>query len=173
MGRPRVGARRKGTRPISKRQIAGLNKSVLDVGMSALNKMMIHKLRLNSYKIEAKGGLLLILDTKKLKPSQRCPNCGKIHKHWADLSNRYHVCDSCGFEIERDKGSTLVMYQTALSRQPGDGIALVDVDVRSSTSKTRKDTGSFRQLQQKKRSKPSKSVKVDGEDRNPIRLAVG
>ena len=91
----------------------------------------------------------------------------------ADLSNRYHVCDSCGFEIERDKGSALVMYQTALSRQPGDGIALVDMDVRSSTSKTRKDTGSFRQLQQKKRSKPSKSVKVDGEDRNPIRLAVG
>ena len=84
MGRPCVGARRKGTRPISKRQKAGLNKSVLDVGMSALNKMI-------TYKIEAKGGLLLIIDTKKLKPSQRCPNCGKVHKHWADLSNRYHV----------------------------------------------------------------------------------
>ncbi len=131
-----------------KRQKAGLNKSVLDVGMSALNKMI-------SYKIEAKGGLLLILDTKKLKPSQRCPNCGKVHKQWADLSNRYHVCDSCGFEIERDKGSALVMYQTAVSGQPGDGIALVNVDVRSSTSKkcNRKDTGSFKQLQQRKRSK--------------------
>ena len=135
-----------------KRQKAGLNKSVLDVGMSALNKMI-------SYKIEAKGGLLLILDTKKLKPSQRCPNCGKVHKQWADLSNRYHVCHSCGFEIERDKGSALVMYQTALSRQPGDGIALVDVNARSSTSKkcSRKDTGSFKQLQQRKRSKLSKS----------------
>ncbi|MEO1373931.1 MAG: zinc ribbon domain-containing protein [Cyanobacteria bacterium J06635_10] len=114
-----------------------------------------------SYKIEAKGGLLLILDTKKLKPSQRCPNCGKVHKQWADLSNRYHICDNCGFEIERDKGSALVMYQTALSRQPGDGIALVDVDVCSSTSKTRKDTGSFKQLQQKKRQKLSKSSTED------------
>ena len=135
-----------------KKQKAGLNKSVLDVGMSALNKMI-------SYKIEAKGGLLLIMDTKKLKPSQRCPNCGKVHKQWANLSNRYHVCDSCGFEIERDKGSALVMYQTALSRQPGDGIALVNVDACSSTSKkrTRKDTGSFKQLQQRKRSKLSKS----------------
>ncbi|MEM6754860.1 MAG: zinc ribbon domain-containing protein [Cyanobacteria bacterium P01_C01_bin.38] len=113
-----------------------------------------------SYKIEAKGGLLLVLNTKKLKPSQRCPNCGKVHKHWADLSNRYHVCDSCGFEIERDKGSALVMYQTALSRQPGDGIALVDVDVSSSTSKTRKNTGSYKQLQQAKRSKLSKSSEV-------------
>ena len=149
-----------------KRQKAGLNKSVLDVGMSALNKMI-------SYKIEAKGGLLLILDTKKLKPSQRCPNCGKVHKQWADLSNRYHICDNCGFEVERDKGSALVMYQTALSRQPGDGIALVDVDVRSSTSKTRKNTGSFKQLQQAKRSKSGKSNKTGGEVRNPVRLTAG
>ena len=118
---------------------------------------MIHKLRLNSYKIESKGGLLLVLNTKKLKPSQRCPNCGKVHKQWADLSNRYHVCDFCGFEIERDKGSALVMYQTALSRQPGDGIDRRYVDVRSSTSKKRKNTGSFKQLQQAKRSKSSKS----------------
>lgn len=125
-----------------------------------------------SYKIEAKGGLLLVLNTKKLKPSQRCPNCGKVHKYWADLSNRYHVCDSCGFEIERDKGSALVMYQTALSRQPGDGIALVDVDVRSSTYKTRKNTGSFKQLQQAKRSKSGKSNKTDEEVRNPIRLTA-
>ncbi|NET06602.1 MAG: transposase [Symploca sp. SIO2B6] len=71
-----------------KRQKAGLNKSILDVEMSALNKII-------GYKIEAKGGLLLVLDTKKVKPSQRCPNCGKVHKHWAELSNRYHVCDAC------------------------------------------------------------------------------
>ena len=43
------------------------------------------------YKIEAKGGLLLQLNTRKVKPSQRCPNCGKVHKDWADLSNRYHI----------------------------------------------------------------------------------
>ncbi|NER32218.1 MAG: transposase [Symploca sp. SIO1C4] len=110
-----------------KRQKAGLNKSILDVGMSTLNKMI-------GYKIEAKGGLLLVLDTKKVKPSQRCPNCGKVHKHWAQLSNRYHVCDACGFEGERDQGSALVMYQLATNKQPGDGIALVNADVVSSTS---------------------------------------
>ncbi|MGK7928666.1 MAG: RNA-guided endonuclease InsQ/TnpB family protein [Spirulina sp.] len=72
-----------------KRQKAGLNKSILSVGFGTLNQML-------TYKIEAKGGLMLILPTRKLKPSQRCPNCGKVHKHWAELSNRYHVCDACG-----------------------------------------------------------------------------
>ncbi|NEP00153.1 MAG: transposase [Symploca sp. SIO2E9] len=139
-----------------KKQKAGLNKSILDVGMSTLNKMI-------GYKIEAKGGLLLVLDTKKVKPSQRCPNCGKVHKHWASLSGRYHICDACGFEIARDKGSALVMYQVAINKQPGDGTALVDVDAVSSTCKkrSRKDTGSLKQLQQKKRSKLSKSSPED------------
>ncbi|NET06601.1 MAG: hypothetical protein F6K16_18245 [Symploca sp. SIO2B6] len=51
-------------------------------------------------------------------------------------------------EIERDKGSALVMYQVAINQQPGDGIALVDVDACSSTSLrcNRKDTGSVKQL---------------------------
>ncbi|NEP03286.1 MAG: transposase, partial [Symploca sp. SIO2E9] len=137
-----------------KKQKAGLNKSILDVGMSTLNKMI-------GYKIEAKGGLILVLDTKKVKPSQRCPNCGKVHKHWAELSSRHHVCDTCGFEIERDKGSALVMYQVAINQQPGDGIALVNVDASGSTSKRRncKDTGSLKQLQQRKRSCDSFSGK--------------
>ena len=67
-----------------KKQNAGFNKSILSVGFGTLNKMI-------GYKIEAKGGLLLQLNTRKVKPSQRCPNCGKVHKDWADLSNRYHI----------------------------------------------------------------------------------
>jgi putative transposase len=59
-----------------KAQKAGLNKSILSVGFGPLNKML-------TYKIEAKGGLVLELPTRKIKPSQRCPNCGVIHQEWA------------------------------------------------------------------------------------------
>ena len=134
-----------------KKQKAGLNKSILSVGFGTLNQMI-------AYKIEAKGGLVLNLNTKKLKPSQRCPNCGLVHKEWADLSNRYHICNGkkgCGFEIPRDKGSCLVMYNVACNNQKGLGTSLSSVDVFSSTSLTskRKHTGSMKQLGQLKRQK--------------------
>jgi putative transposase len=131
-----------------KKQKAGLNKSILSVGFGNLNKLL-------TYKIEGKGGLLITLDTKKVKPSQRCPNCGVIHKDWAELSNRYHICSDCGFELERDKGSVLVMYNVATNQQPGLGTSLVDVGLSSSTSatKTRKQTGSMKQLGKMKRQK--------------------
>ncbi|MGF1539858.1 MAG: RNA-guided endonuclease InsQ/TnpB family protein [Pleurocapsa sp.] len=131
-----------------KRQKAGLNKSILSVGFGTLNKMI-------AYKIEAKGGLLLQLNTKRVKPSQRCPKCGTVHKDWADLSNRYHICDSCNFEIERDQGSVLVMYNVATNQQQGCGTHLSDGGCLSSTSLTnkRKHTGSMKQLGQMKRQK--------------------
>ncbi len=136
-----------------KKQKAGLNKSILDVAFGTLNKMI-------TYKIEAKGGLVFFLPTRQLKPSQRCPKCGTVHKEWAELSNRYHVCD-CGFEMARDKTSTVVMYQSLLDKQPGFGMSLDNRGCSSSTSKTgkRKHTGSMKQLGQKKRKKPQS---VDG-----------
>ncbi len=138
-----------------KKQKAGLNKSILDVGFGTLNQMI-------TYKVEGKGGLVFFLPTRKLKPSQRCPNCGVVHKEWAELSNRYHICE-CGFEMPRDKTSTVVMYQALLDRQPGFGMSLDNRGCLSSTSKTgkRKHTGSMKQLGQKKRQKPQS---VDGGD---------
>ena len=135
-----------------KRQKTGLNKSILSVGFGTLNKMI-------AYKIEARGGLLLQLNTRKVKPSQRCPKCGTVHKDWADLSNRYHICDNCNFEIERDRGSVLVMYNVATNQQQGCGTHLSDGGCLSSTSLTskRKHTGSMKQLGQMKRQK-SQSV---------------
>ncbi len=131
-----------------KKQKAGLNKSMLSVGFGTLNKMI-------AYKIEAKGGVLLTLNTRQVKPSQRCPNCGAIHKEWASLSNRYHICDNCSFEIERDKGSVIVMYNVATNQQQGLGTSLLDSGCLSSTSLTskRKHTGSMKQLGQMKRQK--------------------
>ncbi|MBV9388041.1 MAG: transposase [Chroococcidiopsidaceae cyanobacterium CP_BM_ER_R8_30] len=96
-----------------------------------------------------------MLPTKKIKPSQRCPNCGVVHKQWAELSNRYHVCTGCGFEVPRDRGSTMVMYNVATNQQPGLGTSLADCGCLSSTSSTnkRKHTGSMKQLGQRKRLK--------------------
>ena len=148
-----------------KKQKAGLNKSILSVGFGTLNQMV-------AYKIEQKGGLMLILPTKKIKPSQRCPKCGKIHKDWAELSNRHHVCSKCQFEIQRDKGSVMVMYNVATGQQPGCGMRLEDCGCSSSTDSTkkRKHTGSMKQLGQKKRQ--SSKAKPDG-DETPSANAAG
>lgn len=118
------------------KQKAGLNRSVLDVGFGTLNQMAL-------YKILGKGGLHITIDTRRVKPSQRCPSCGTVHKEWAQLSNRYHVCDDCGFEVPRDQGSVMVMWNVAAARQPGLGTGLVNRRCSSSTDSTRKHTGSM------------------------------
>jgi putative transposase len=136
-----------------KKQKAGLNKSILSVGFGNLNKLL-------TYKIEGKGGLLIRLDTKKVKPSQRCPKCDSIHKEWAPISNRYHICKDCGFELERDKGSVMVMYNVATKGQQGLGTSLSDVGLSSSTSspKVRKNCGGMKQLGKVKRQKSQQSI---------------
>jgi putative transposase len=150
-----------------KAQKAGLNKSILSVGFGALNQML-------SYKIEQKGGIVLTLPTREIKPSQRCPKCGAIHKDWASLSNRCHVCNACGFECPRDKGSAMVMYNVATNQQPGLGTSLVSLGCFSSTDSTckRKHTGSMKQLGQKKRQK-SNPADGSGDLETPSLSRVG
>lgn len=148
-----------------KAQKAGLNKSILSVGFGTLNKMI-------TYKIEQKGGLVLQLPTRIIKPSQRCPKCGAVHKEWAELKNRYHVCSDCSFEIPRDQGSAMVMYNVATNQQPGLGTSLVSLGCFSSTSETRKHTGSMKQLGQKKRQKSSAMAET-GVLETPSAYAVG
>jgi Transposase and inactivated derivatives len=146
-----------------KKRKAGLNKSILSVGFGTLNQMI-------TYKIEQKGGLVFILPTQTHKPSQRCPQCGAVHKEWADLSNRYHVCSGCGFEIPRDQGSVMVMYNVATNRQSGLGTSLVSLGCLSTTSKTRK-TGAMKQLGQRKRLKSCRQA--NGAEETPSAYAVG
>ncbi|WNZ48327.1 transposase [Leptolyngbya boryana CZ1] len=145
-----------------KAQKAGLNKSILSVGFGTLNKMI-------SYKIEQKGGLVLQLPTRIIKPSQRCPKCGTVHKEWAELKNRYHICSDCGFEVPRDQGSAMVMYNVATNQQPGLGTSLDSLGCFSATSETRK-TVSMKQLGQKKRQKSS--AMADGVSKTPSAIAV-
>jgi putative transposase len=148
------------TRKGGKRK-AGLNKSILSVGFGTLNRMI-------TYKIEQKGGLVLMFPTQTLKPSQRCPKCGAVHKEWADLSNRYHVCSDCGFEVPRDRGSVMVMYNVATNRQPGLGTSLVSLGCLSTTSKS---CGSMKHLGQRKRLKSCRQG--DGASETPSAYAVG
>ncbi|MBW4607422.1 MAG: transposase [Hassallia sp. WJT32-NPBG1] len=144
-----------------KKQKAGLNKSILSVGFGTLNKML-------TYKIEAKGGLMIVLPTKNIKPSQRCPKCGIIHKEWAELSNRHHVCSDCGFEIPRDAGSAIVMYNVVTNQQPGLRTSLDSLGCLSSTSKTSKckNTGS---MKQRSACEETKIRASGGTGRNPVR----
>ena len=155
------------TRKGGKRK-AGLNKSILSVGFGTLNQMI-------TYKIEQKGGLVLMLPTQALKPLQRCPQCGAVHKEWADLSNRYHVCSACGFEIPRDRGSVMVMYNVATNRQLGLGTILVSLGCLSTTMATprklSKTCGSLKQLGQRKRLKSC--CHGDGAEATPSAYAVG
>ena len=53
---------------------------------------------------------MLMLATQKIKPSQRCPQCGKIRKKWAKVSNRHYVCSNCKFEIQGDKGYVIINF---------------------------------------------------------------
>ncbi|WP_016868250.1 MULTISPECIES: zinc ribbon domain-containing protein, partial [Fischerella] len=133
-----------------RKQKAGLNKSILSVGFVTLNKML-------TYKIEAKGGLMIVLPTKDVKPSQRCPKCGTVHKEWAELSTRHHVCSKCEFEVPRDASSAMVLYNVVTNQQPGLGTSLDSFGCLSSTSKTskRNNTGSMKQLGQMRRQKSS------------------
>jgi putative transposase len=132
-----------------KRQKAGLNKAILDVGFGTINKMV-------QYKITGKGGAMFYLATRIVKPSQRCPFCGVVHPEWAHLSQRVHHCEDCGSTIPRDRGSVVVMLQTLLGNQPGLGTnASSDGGWLSTTSdpSKRKHTGGMKQLGQKKRQK--------------------
>ena len=136
-----------------KKQKAGLNKSILDVGFGMLRSAI-------EYKVIEAGGVFVEVPTRKVKPSQTCPNCGNQHKK--TLDERVHQCDACGFTMDRDLAAALVMLLWSLSQLPGFETSLVDADAASSTSDTRKrkQAGSQKQLGQLKRQK-SKSTGVD------------
>jgi putative transposase len=86
-------------------QKAGLNRSILDTAPSGFLKML-------TYKAEEAGCELIMLPTKKLKPSQRCPISWTVEKK--TLAQRFHVLPD-GRTIGRDHASALVMLRAALN----------------------------------------------------------
>ncbi len=150
-----------------KKQKAGLNKSILDVGFGMLRSTI-------KYKVEQIGGVFVEVPTKKVKPSQTCPKCGHQHKKTLDI--RVHNCAVCGYRQDRDIAAAEVMLYWAkgeitsrlgfcrdgsVANPNGNltelGTSFVDADVTSSTSRTRKQAGSMKQLGRAKRQK-SKST---------------
>ncbi len=118
-----------------KRQKTGLNRNLLDVGIGNLKSLM-------KYKVTEAGGIYIEIPTRKVAPSQTCPNCGvKCQK---DLSQRTHTCN-CGIEpLDRDVAAAMVM----LNYVRGKELASSDAESPSSTN-----CGSMRQLGAKKRQK--------------------
>lgn len=137
---------RKAEKGKRKKQKSGLNKSILDVGMGMLRAAI-------QYKVIEAGGVFVEVPTRTVKPSQTCPNCGNQHKK--TLDERVHQCKVCNFTMDRDLAAALVMLLWSQGKLPGFETSLVDADAASSTSDTRKrkQTGSQKQLGQKKRQK--------------------
>jgi putative transposase len=140
-----------------KKQKAGLNKSILDVGFGMLRSTI-------KYKVEQIGGVFVEVPTKKVKPSQTCPKCGHQHKKTLDI--RVHECGVCGYVQDRDIAAAEVMLYWSKGTLPGFGTSLEDGDVTSATSYTSKKTGSMKQLGQTKR---QKSKSTGSGCRNPDR----
>ena len=88
-----------------KAQKTGLNRSMLDVGIGNLIKAI-------EYKLQESGGFLIKVPTKKVKPSQTCPDCN--HQRKKDLSERIHHCSECGATYDRDIAAAMVMLFWAL-----------------------------------------------------------
>lgn len=134
-----------------KRQKAGQNLSILDVGMGMLRQAI-------EYKVLEAGGLFVEVPTLKVKPSQTCPSCGLQSKK--ELSERIHSCP-CGFTCDRDVAAAIVMLNwvrgfwrlppeldSAPARARGQELSSLNVDGSSSTC-----CGSLKQLVQMKRKK--------------------
>ena len=91
---------------------AGLNRSILDTAPATFLNML-------RAKAEEAGSEVLEAETRRLRPSQRCPDCGAVRRK--PLSLRIHDC-ACGCRIGRDEAAALVLLRWAMrevaSRDP-------------------------------------------------------
>ncbi|XWK86911.1 MAG: transposase [Phormidium sp.] len=129
-----------------KRQKTGLNRSMLDVGIGMLTSAI-------EYKLQEAGGFFVKVPTKKVKPSQTCPNCH--HQKKKDLSERIHQCSKCGYECDRDVAASQVMVDWAL------GTSVLNRGSQTSTSAPQ-STGGWKQVWEMKRQKPVVQRSNDG-----------
>jgi putative transposase len=130
--KPKKGSKRK-------RQKTGLNRSLLDVGISDIVSLI-------KYKLSECNGVFVDVPLK-IAPSQTCPNCG--HKRKKELSERVHNCQKCNFTADRDVAAAIVM----LNYSRGLGTSLLNVDAKP-LSTSPQFCGGFRQVVQMKRQKP-------------------
>jgi putative transposase len=129
-----------------KKQKAGLNKSILDVGFGMLRSTI-------KYKVEQIGGVFVEVPTRQVKPSQTCPRCGHQCKKTLDI--RVHNCTVCGYSQDRDIAAAEVMLYWSKGTLPesGTGFAVAESPSSTTSASKRKQAGSMRQLGAKKRQK--------------------
>lgn len=120
-----------------KRQKAGLNRSILEVGFGMIGEML-------SYKLSEAGGFYVESPTRELKPSQRCAKCWELTPKM--LADRVHICSNpkCGHREDRDINAAQVNEAWARGQE----LSSLVVDGSSST-----DCGSMKKLAQTKRQK--------------------
>jgi putative transposase len=128
-----------------KRQKAGLNRSILDTGMSIVSKML-------AYKEEEAGGMYLESPTRTLKPTQRCNKCWKLTPK--SLSDRIHDCQHCSEVCGRDENAAKVNLQWALGTSVQGNKNTQNLRSQTSTTKPSKHTGGWKQVWEMKRQKP-------------------
>lgn len=127
------------------RQKAGLNRSILDIGMSIISKMLGYK------EVEA-GGIYLESPTRTLKPTQRCNKCWKLTPK--SLSDRIHDCQHCPEVCGRDQNAAKVNIQWALGTSVEDNNSIQNLRSQTSTTKPSTSTGGWKQVWETKRQKP-------------------
>jgi putative transposase len=121
-----------------KKQKAGLNRSILEVGFGIIGGLLI-------YKAAEAGGFYLESPTRTLKPTQRCAKCWELTPK--TLKDRTHICSNpqCGHTEDRDVNAA----QVNIAWARGQELASLDAESPSSTA-----CGSRRQLGMLKRHKP-------------------
>ena len=84
-----------------KKQKAGLNRSILEVGFGIIGDLL-------TYKAAEAGGFYLESPTRTLKPTQRCAKCWELTPK--TLKDRTHVCSNpqCGHIEDRDVNAAQV-----------------------------------------------------------------
>jgi putative transposase len=84
-----------------KKQKAGLNRSILEVGFGIIGGFL-------EYKAAEAGGFYLESPTRTLKPTQRCAKCWELTPK--TLSDRVHICSNpnCQHTEDRDVNAAQV-----------------------------------------------------------------
>lgn len=84
-----------------KKQKAGLNRSILEVGFGIIGDLL-------TYKAAEAGGFYLESPTRVLKPTQRCAKCWELTPK--TLNDRVHVCSNpnCNHVEDRDVNAAQV-----------------------------------------------------------------
>jgi putative transposase len=129
-----TGKAKKGKR---KKQKAGLNRSILEVGFGIIGDLL-------TYKAAEAGGFYVESPTQTLKPTQRCAKCWELTPK--TLKDRVHVCSNPNCKHTEDRDVNAAQVNITWAR----GLERASLDAESPSSTF---CGSMKQLGMLKRQK--------------------